>query len=153
MHYLDYIKPITDKRPYLKKILKFIWIKAYRIQLKLNSIYSGADLNKTYWINPERILFSQLRSESSKRLYKSKVKKTFKFGRTTCNIVKIEDTGSGISEENLSKIFNPFFSTKEKGSGLGVSIVRNIIEGHRGTIRIESQEGSGTTVTIRLPKG
>jgi len=67
--------------------------------------------------------------------------------------VRIRDTGCGISENNLNKIFDPFFSTKEKGSGLGVSIVRNIIEGHGGTINIESKEGSGTQVAIRLPKG
>jgi len=67
--------------------------------------------------------------------------------------VEIEDTGCGISTENLSKIFNPFFSTKETGTGLGVSIVRNIIEGHGGTIRIDSEEGEGTKVKIELPKG
>jgi two-component system sensor histidine kinase HydH len=68
-------------------------------------------------------------------------------------IMEIEDTGCGISRENLSKIFNPFFSTKETGTGLGVSIVRNIIEGHGGTIRIDSEEGTGTKVKIELPKG
>jgi signal transduction histidine kinase len=67
--------------------------------------------------------------------------------------VGIEDTGCGISKENLSKIFDPFFSTKDKGSGLGLSIVRNIIEGHKGSIRIDSKEGSGTKVTIILPMG
>lgn len=68
-------------------------------------------------------------------------------------VVGIEDTGCGISQEDLSKIFNPFFSSKEKGSGLGLPIVRNIIEGHKGTIRIESGEGSGTKVIIELPMG
>lgn len=67
-------------------------------------------------------------------------------------IVGIEDTGSGIVEENMSKIFNPFFSTKDKGSGLGLSIVRNIIEGHKGSIRIESKLGSGSKVIITLPR-
>ena len=67
-------------------------------------------------------------------------------------VVRIEDTGEGISSENMKKIFNPFFTTKEKGSGLGLSIVRNIIEGHEGTISIESDEGAGTRVTIYLPK-
>ena len=65
------------------------------------------------------------------------------------NIV-IKDTGSGISDENISKIFNPFFTTKEKGSGLGLPIVRKIIEGHGGTIDIESNEGIGTSVTLHL---
>ncbi|MCP4683350.1 MAG: GHKL domain-containing protein, partial [Desulfobacterales bacterium] len=68
-------------------------------------------------------------------------------------IVRVEDTGIGVSEENLSKIFDPFFSTKDKGSGLGLSIVRNIIEGHNGAIWIESKEGSGTSIFIKLPRG
>lgn len=65
--------------------------------------------------------------------------------------VGIHDSGCGISQEDLGKIFNPFFSSKEKGSGLGLPIVRNIIEGHKGTIRIESSEGKGTKVIIELP--
>lgn len=65
--------------------------------------------------------------------------------------IEIEDTGCGITKENMKKIFNPFFTTKEKGSGLGLPIVRKIIEGHEGTVEIESQEGSGTKVIIRLP--
>jgi signal transduction histidine kinase len=68
-------------------------------------------------------------------------------------LVGIEDNGCGISKENLGKIFDPFFSTKDKGSGLGVSIVRNIVEGHRGRIWIESKEGTGTRVNIQLPRG
>ncbi|MGD9033341.1 MAG: ATP-binding protein, partial [Desulfobacteraceae bacterium] len=66
--------------------------------------------------------------------------------------IDIEDTGCGISEENVDKIFNPFFTTKEKGSGLGLSIVRKIIEGHRGTIDIQSREGEGTKVEVQLPR-
>ncbi len=75
-------------------------------------------------------------------------------------IVDISDTGSGISKENLNKIFDPFFSTKDKGSGLGLSIVRNIIEAHKGSMWIESKvtvpegrEDSGTKVMIKLPRG
>lgn len=66
--------------------------------------------------------------------------------------VAVADTGCGVRPEMLDKIFDPFFSTKDKGSGLGLSIVRNIIEQHRGTIRIASAEGHGTTVTVVLPK-
>ena len=66
--------------------------------------------------------------------------------------ITIKDTGSGISNENITKIFNPFFTTKEKGSGLGLPIVRKIIEGHGGTIDIESVEGVGTRVLISLPR-
>jgi signal transduction histidine kinase len=67
-------------------------------------------------------------------------------------LVKIQDTGCGISQENLKRIFNPFFTTKDKGTGLGLSIVRKIIEGHKGSIAIESQEGKGTRVEISLPR-
>jgi len=66
--------------------------------------------------------------------------------------IVIQDTGHGINEERVKKIFNPFYTTKEKGSGLGLPIVRKIIEGHRGTVAIESEEGEGTTVRIHLPR-
>ncbi|UCE35668.1 MAG: two-component sensor histidine kinase, partial [Deltaproteobacteria bacterium] len=66
--------------------------------------------------------------------------------------VAIEDTGVGIRQENLRKIFSPFFTTKEKGSGLGLSIVKNIIEGHRGKVWIESEAGVGTKVYVVLPR-
>jgi signal transduction histidine kinase len=66
--------------------------------------------------------------------------------------IEILDQGEGISEESISKLFNPFFTTKEQGTGLGLSIVRKIVEGHNGTIRINSNPGQGTTVVIRLPK-
>ncbi len=66
--------------------------------------------------------------------------------------IGIQDTGTGIQEQNLSRIFDPFFSTKDKGSGLGLSIVRNIIEAHQGTIRIESRPEAGTNVIVELPR-
>ncbi|HSK71518.1 MAG TPA: ATP-binding protein [Pyrinomonadaceae bacterium] len=70
------------------------------------------------------------------------------------NVVKIEvaDTGAGISEENLSKIFEPYFSTKETGTGLGLAIVRKIIEDHNGTIEVESKLNEGTKFSVRLPR-
>ncbi len=67
--------------------------------------------------------------------------------------VVISDTGCGISKENLGKVTNPFFTTKDpgQGTGLGMSIAYNIIQSHQGTIKYESDEGVGTTVTIGLP--
>lgn len=67
-------------------------------------------------------------------------------------LLDIRDSGEGISEETLSKVFSPFYSTKDIGSGLGLPIVRNIIESHNGGIWIESAPGSGTQVNINLPK-
>lgn len=66
--------------------------------------------------------------------------------------IEIEDNGSGISPENMQKIFNPFFTTKERGTGLGLSIVKKIIESHQGTIKLESLKGQGTKVKVRLPR-
>ncbi|OPX23401.1 MAG: hypothetical protein B1H02_05020 [Candidatus Latescibacteria bacterium 4484_107] len=63
----------------------------------------------------------------------------------------ISDTGCGIPQSNLNHLFEPFFSTKPKGSGLGLAISYNIVRDHGGTIRVESQEGEGTTFTILLP--
>jgi two-component system sensor histidine kinase HydH len=65
--------------------------------------------------------------------------------------ILIQDSGEGIDPETMKKIFNPFFTTKEKGSGLGLPIVKSIIESHQGTIRIDSTPGQGTAVTITLP--
>jgi two-component system sensor histidine kinase HydH len=66
--------------------------------------------------------------------------------------IEIQDNGCGISRENVKKIFNPFFTTKDKGSGLGLPIVRKIIEGHQGSITIDSEEGQGTKVKVLLPR-
>jgi signal transduction histidine kinase len=66
--------------------------------------------------------------------------------------ISFEDNGEGIDPETLKKIFNPFFTTKEKGSGLGLPIVKSIIESHQGSIKIDSTLGEGTVVTISLPE-
>lgn len=65
-------------------------------------------------------------------------------------IIVIKDNGCGISNENLKQIRTPFFTTKQKGTGLGVSLSYEIIEAHDGTIKYESNYGEGTTVTISL---
>jgi two-component system sensor histidine kinase HydH len=66
--------------------------------------------------------------------------------------VEFKDTGCGISEENASRVLEPFFTTKNKGSGLGLSIVKKIVEAHSGTIDIQSREGEGTKITVHLPR-
>ncbi|NIM03370.1 GHKL domain-containing protein, partial [bacterium] len=65
--------------------------------------------------------------------------------------IKVSDTGCGISPENLRKIFDFLFTTKLQGTGVGLSVVYNIIKKHNGTIDVESEVGKGTTFTIRLP--
>ena len=65
--------------------------------------------------------------------------------------IKIRDTGTGIAPEHLSKIFDPFFSTRTNGTGLGLAIAYSIIRKHDGVIRVESKLGAGSTFTLYLP--
>ncbi|HVQ55795.1 MAG TPA: ATP-binding protein [Pyrinomonadaceae bacterium] len=64
----------------------------------------------------------------------------------------VTDTGMGIPQENLPKVFEPYFSTKETGTGLGLAIVQKIVDIHHGSIDVESIEGEGTKFTVRLPR-
>jgi signal transduction histidine kinase len=66
-------------------------------------------------------------------------------------IVEIRDTGTGISQENIDRLFEPYFTTKPDGIGLGLAITRRIIEEHNGEIKINSIEGQGATFSIFLP--
>jgi PAS domain S-box-containing protein len=65
----------------------------------------------------------------------------------------VADTGTGIAPASLTQVFDPFFTTKEAGTGLGLSIVRKIVDQHAGEIRIESESGVGTRVTVTFPRG
>ena len=65
--------------------------------------------------------------------------------------VEFKDTGVGISNENIQKIFEPLFSTKAKGIGLGLTLAKAIIDEHKGSILVESEIGKGTTFTVNLP--
>ena len=65
--------------------------------------------------------------------------------------VSIADTGAGISKENLDKLFEPLFTTKVGGIGLGMAIVKMLVEAHSGSIEFRSEEGKGSTFTVRLP--
>lgn len=65
--------------------------------------------------------------------------------------VEITDTGRGIAAEDIAKIFEPYYSTKETGTGLGLAIVKKAIDDHGGSINVSSKEGDGTTFTIILP--
>jgi len=66
-------------------------------------------------------------------------------------VVKVSDTGPGIKQEHLTDIFTPFFTTKDKGVGLGLALSYQIVQEHLGTIRVESQEHEGTKFSVYLP--
>jgi PAS domain S-box-containing protein len=67
--------------------------------------------------------------------------------------LRVADTGCGIPRGSLDRVFTPFFTTKEKGAGMGLAIVQKVVVSHGGRIAVESEEGRGTTVGIVLPRG
>jgi signal transduction histidine kinase len=66
-------------------------------------------------------------------------------------IIEARDTGAGMDEEALSRVFEPYFSTKTTGTGLGLPIARRNIELSGGSIEVDSRKGEGTLVRLRLP--
>lgn len=66
-------------------------------------------------------------------------------------LIKVQDSGAGMDQERIDRLGEPFYSTKEKGTGLGLAVCKKIIERHQGEITYESEKGKGTTVTITLP--
>ena len=88
--------------------------------------------------------------EKSEKNYKKEIQIKLK---TVDNfaLITIKDNGIGIKEETLPKIFEPYFTTKRHGTGLGLTNVARIIEAHNGNINIESEYGKGTKVIIKLP--
>ena len=65
--------------------------------------------------------------------------------------VDVTDSGRGIAADDIAKVFEPYYSTKETGTGLGLAIVKKAIEDHHGTITVKSKVGEGSTFTITLP--
>lgn len=65
----------------------------------------------------------------------------------------VADSGDGIAEGDLERVFEPFFTTRSSGTGLGLAVVKNIVDGHGGQVSIESKKGQGSVVTVVLPHG
>jgi signal transduction histidine kinase len=156
--FLDFARPHAlnlrefDLKEVINKNLEFL---KPELEKKGISIENNLD-GRSYMIEADRDLLHRV----IMNLFINAIQAIPGEGRIIINIteekgsynLEIKDTGCGISEENMKKIFNPFFTTKQKGSGLGLPIVRKIIEGHGGQIDIESTEGNGTSVMIRLSK-
>lgn len=67
-------------------------------------------------------------------------------------VIKVKDNGRGIKKEDLSKVFTPYFTTKSTGTGIGLFLVKQIVENHNGTISFETKENKGTTFSLVIPK-
>jgi two-component system sensor histidine kinase HydH len=102
---------------------------------KMNQVFLNLYLNSLEATNEGGTLVVSLRKETGSHRIK----------------IAVTDTGSGIDKKDLEHIFDPYFTTKQTGTGLGLAIVHKIVEAHGGEVRVESEAGSGTTVTLFLP--
>jgi signal transduction histidine kinase len=66
-------------------------------------------------------------------------------------VLRVSDNGPGIAPEHRARVFEPYFTTRREGTGLGLALVKNVVLLHGGDVAVESQAGAGTTFTIRLP--
>ena len=97
------------------------------------------------------VIINAIQAIPKKGEIKIKTEKALLRGESAIKLI-IKDSGVGIPEKDFNQIFDPFFSTKEKGSGLGLSIVYKLTEAHQGEIKVESKEGEGTKFVIFLPQ-
>ena len=155
LEYLDYAKPLkSDLKPiHIESLIEDI----YRIllpemrQKKISYTLSGqgevlADESKL-----RRVFLNLLKNSLEAVDEKGTIKVEIKNENST-TIIDVTDNGIGIPEDNMSQIFQPYFTTRDKGYGLGLTIAKNIIDELNGTIIVKSQKGKTTTFTIELPE-
>ena len=109
------------------------------------------------WVNADheqlRMAFNNIIKNASEALEgKGTLTVTVRTAADSRAEVSFTDTGQGIAEENLDRVFQPLFSTKTRGIGFGLSIAKMVIDKHGGTIEAKSEPGKGATITIQLPK-
>lgn len=129
-------------------------------QLESDIKEKGINIRKEYEDNlPSVLIDIDQMTEAISNIFSDSVKRIEKRGEIRIGAKLIEndiqllisDNGSGIPEENIAKIFKPYFTTKRAGRGMGLAIARKIINMHMGKVSVKSKEGEGTTFTIRLP--
>jgi signal transduction histidine kinase len=154
---LNFARPVqlTRRRVALDKVIGDV-LQLLKSQLSANSIETRVDLGS---VTPEGMLDEASIRAALLNLMLNAVQSMPDGGQliVTCSTVDamlwlvISDNGSGMSEEQLARIYEPFNSTKSRGLGLGMPYARKVVEEHGGTITVDSKLGEGTRVTIELP--
>ncbi len=154
--FLDYGKPLrlslqeVDMNVIIKDVIDLVRAKAEKDGIKIH--YQGSEPLKLL-IDPELIktcIFNVVLNSFQAMPAGGDLTVSTKASDSRVSIV-IEDTGLGVSMENLPKLFEPFFSTKSTGLGLGLAMTQRVVEEHGGKVDFQSIEGKGSTVTISLP--
>jgi len=154
--FLDYGKPLklslqeVDMGSLINEIIALIWAKAEKDGIKIHyqcgefpKLYLDPELIKTCILNVILNAFQAMPAGGDLTV-------STNASDSRASVV-IEDTGTGVSKENMPKLFEPFFSTKTTGLGLGLAMTKRVVEEHGGKVDFQSIEGKGSTVTISLP--
>jgi signal transduction histidine kinase len=154
--FLDYGKPLklslqeVDMGSLINEIIALIWAKAEKDGIKIH--YQCGEFPKLY-LDPELIktcIFNIILNAFQAMPAGGDLTVSTNASDSRASVV-IEDSGTGVSKENMPKLFEPFFSTKTTGLGLGLAMTKRVIEEHGGKVDFQSIEGKGSTVTISLP--
>ncbi len=154
---LDYARPgqlrkeMVDLNAIIGKAISLIHIDAEEIGVKIDANLEDdvfqvlADQDKLNQV------FLNLFLNSIQAMEEGGILRIITYSSNGEVICRVEDSGCGLDEKSLSKVFDPYFTTKPDGTGLGLAMSAKIVEEHGGTVEFESEKGTGTTVTVRLP--
>jgi two-component system, NtrC family, sensor histidine kinase HydH len=154
---LDYARPrkpdyrATPVPPLIESVARLIHHSAQqaRVQVVLELSNQMPDL----WCDPEQIrqVLLNLALNGVQAMSQGGTLRISALATGRAIEIRVKDEGAGIPPENLTRLFDPFFTTRTNGTGLGLPIVQQIVNQHGGTVDVDSTVGSGTTFTVRLP--
>ncbi|PLT32086.1 ATP-binding protein [Bacillus sp. V5-8f] len=143
----------TDIKELIVNVVKFMEPQSNIKSVKVNTVLESSITALCDPNQIKQVLINVIQNALEATLETNKnIDLILKAGSENNYVIQIIDNGSGISEERQKTLFEPFYTTKEKGTGLGLMICKRIIENHHGTIEVESKPNRGTAVTISLPK-
>jgi len=151
-------QPTTEvKRIHLNDLLDEV-VQLFQHQLLMNNITFIQNIDEELWVNGvenhlKQILINLFLNAIDAVSAKNEDSQITLYAKEEGNniTIEIEDNGIGISQKDIAKLSIPFFTTKETGTGLGLSVTYKLIEEHDGTIKVFSEIGQGTIFTIQLP--
>ncbi|HEV8375975.1 MAG TPA: ATP-binding protein [Candidatus Polarisedimenticolia bacterium] len=176
---LEYVRPLhLERRPASLAGVVQEAVRSASIFQEGKTITLSLDLDPTLplvWMDPERMrdaianlvrnsleaipLSGEVRVETRREILPSPLRsdsflendRSLRLSFDSYAVVRITDTGKGIPEEVHDRLFYPFFTTKQTGSGVGLPLARKIVDGHQGILDFESQVGRGSTFIVKLP--
>jgi PAS domain S-box-containing protein len=150
----DYATPLkTEPKPVEMEPLVKDTLSKIRIPQNVKVSFKVSKPLPTVMIDPAmlRRVFSNLIMNAIQAMPDGGGLEIDMYGTDESLFIAFKDMGMGIPEENMGKLFNPLFTTKAKGQGLGLPVCKKLVEAHNGRITVESKPGEGSTFTVKLP--